>query len=229
MHHIQRSILAKLMDEDSVRYAELQPKDIGSNLFTYHLKQLKQENYVMRTGWGTYKLTSTGKRFVDDLSLETLRPRAQPKIIILLACRDRLGRWLLMKRKVQPLLGQVGFPYGKLHLGEKIHAAAHRELMEKTGLTGKIEHRGDGYITIRENKKAVSEVFFHLFYCMAPSGYLQSEHKAGDVFWSDIEDDFTQPPFMPSMPDLVRVIETDVDTNGRFFLELEYNTDTATG
>ena len=223
MHHIQRTILARLMDGESVRYSDLQPKDIGSNLFTYHLKRLRQEGYLMRTSWGTYKLTSTGKRFVDTLSLETMRPRVQAKIVVLLACRDRLGRWLLMKRKVQPLLGQIGFPYGKMHLGETIHEAAHREMEEKTGLDGKLEHRGDGYITILENKKPVSEIYFHLFYCMGPTGYLKSEHKSGEVFWSDIDDDFTKDPYMASMADLIEAVEN-TPSGHRFFIEKTYNT-----
>ncbi|MCC7543751.1 NUDIX domain-containing protein [bacterium] len=224
MHHIQRSILGKLMGGEALRYAELKPSDIGSNLFTYHLKVLKDLGYVQRTGWGTYTLTSTGKRYVDTLSLQTLRSRVQPRIVILLACRDRLGRWLLLKRKIQPLLGQAGFPYGKLHKGELLKDAAQRILLNKTGLTGDLEHKGDGYITISEDKKAVSEIFFHLFYCMAPSGYLIENHEAGKVFWGDMESDFSEGDFMASMADLVALIDT-TPKGERFFAELSYGDD----
>ena len=222
MHYIQRSILARLMSSDSLRYADIQPPDIGSNLFSYHLTALKKAGYVIRTSWGTYTLSSSGKLLVDSLSLETLRPRIQPKITIILACRDRLGRWLLMRRKVQPLLGQVGFPYGKLHLGETIQQAAERELMEKTGLIGEFQHRGDGYITIQENGSTVSQIFAHVFYCMEPTGYFKSAHKAGDVYWGDIDTDYTSDVMLQSMPDLIKAIES-TTLGQRFFVELSYD------
>lgn len=210
------------MGGESQRYAALQPPDIGSNLFSYHLKALKESGYVIRTGFGTYGLSAAGKRYADGLSLQDLKPRVQPKIVIFLACRDRLGRWLLMKRRIQPLLDQIGFPYGKLHLGETIAEAAKRELAEKTGLDGELTHRGDGYLTIREDGKAVSEVFFHLFYGIAPTGYLKSEHKAGEVFWGGLDTDFTQPPYMASMPDLIEALES-TPPDQRFFIERIYD------
>lgn len=221
MHHIQRSILGKLMGGEALRYAELKPSDIGSNLFTYHLKALRDLGYVQRTGWGTYTLTQSGKRYVDTLSLQTLRPRVQPRMVILVACRDRLGRWLLLKRKVQPLLGQSGFPYGKLHKGELLHEAAQRILQNKTGLSGTLEHKGDGYISIYEDTKPVSEIFCHVFYCMAPSGYLVENHEAGNLYWSDIEINPSQPEFMASMADLITLIDT-TPKGERFFAQLSY-------
>lgn len=222
MHHIQRTILGELMQGENLRYAQIKPKGLESNVFAYHLKSLKDSGYVMRTSWGTYGLTSVGKRYVDSLSLSNLKPRIQPKIIILLACHDRLGRWLLMKRKVQPLLGKVGFPYGKLHRDEKIAEAAARELFEKTGLQAVLHHRGDGYITIRsaEDKEPVSEVLFHLFTGVAPSTDPHAHHPAGELFWATPDQDWSDNKMMPSMPDLIKLLEAPAEA--RFFTELDY-------
>jgi len=221
MHHIQRSILGRLMTDEAMRYRDLKPLEVASNLFTYHLKVLVGEGYVVSSQRGTYQLTSKGQRHVDSLSLSTLKPRLQPKTVILLVCRDRLGRWLVMKRRIQPLLGKVGFPYGKLHLGEKIAEAAARELSEKTGLSGALEHRGDGYITISNLQTPVSEIFFHLYYCLAPTGYLVSEHQAGQLYWSDMDVDFSEEQYMPSMSDLITALET-TPHGQRFFVESSY-------
>ncbi len=222
MHHIQRTILGELMRGENLRYGQIKPKGLESNVFAYHLKSLKDSGYVMRTSWGTYGLTTTGKRYVDTLSLTNLKPRLQPKIIILLACHDRLGRWLLMKRKVQPLLGKVGFPYGKLHRDETVAQAADRELLEKTGFVAPLTHRGDGYIVIREGetKEPISEVLFHLFTGVAPSSDPFAHHPAGELFWATPDQDWTDSKMMPSMPDLIKLLEAPAEA--RFFAELDY-------
>ncbi len=221
MHHIQRTILGELMKGDYRRYAQIKPKGLESNVFAYHLKVLREAGYVRRTSWGTYGLTASGKRFVDSLSLTDLRPRVQPKIVILLACHDRLGRWLLMRRKVQPLLGLVGFPYGKLHRGETVQAAAQRELLEKAGIVAELKHTGDGYITIEQDNESVSEILFHLFSGVVPSDEPSAHHPAGDLFWSDPITNWQDPHIMPSMPDLISALEAPEGT--RFWLEKSYN------
>jgi len=222
MHHIQRTILGQLMQGESLRYSEIKPKGIESNLFAYHLKALRDEGLVLRTGWGAYGLTPAGKRYVDTLSLSDLKPRVQPKIVILLACHDRLGRWLLMRRKVQPLLGKIGFPYGKLHRGETIAEAAHREMSEKIGIEAELHHRGDGYITIQQHGEPISEVLFHLFSGVISSGEPLAQHPAGEVFWSQPEEDWSRDEMMSSMPDLLEAMSLSED---RFFLESFYDID----
>jgi ADP-ribose pyrophosphatase YjhB (NUDIX family) len=127
---------------------------------------------------------------------------------------------LLYKRKHQPLINQVGFPYGKLHLGESVQEAAERELMEKTGLKCKLTHRGDGYIIINEDGEPVSQICFHLFYGSNPSGNMKTETHYGKIFWSKPSDDFSKKPFMLSMADLVGLLNK--KSTERFFVELTY-------
>ncbi len=43
---------------------------------------------------------------------------------------------LLVRRKNRPDAGRWGFPGGKIELGERIEAAAERELLEETGVRG---------------------------------------------------------------------------------------------
>lgn len=221
MHHIQRAILRNLMRGDSLRYRDIKPAGVESNLLAYHLKVLIQEGYIEQTSNKQYSLTADGRRYVDTLSLESLRPRLQPKIIILLAVRDRLGRWLLMRRKLQPLLGQIGLPYGKLHLGETVGEAAHRELFERTGLKAELKHVGDGYVTIIEDSILASQIFFHLFQGIAKTDQVCGAHDAGEIFWSDLAPDWDNGQYMKSMPDIMRLLENLPDN--RFFVELDYN------
>jgi ADP-ribose pyrophosphatase YjhB (NUDIX family) len=216
MHKLQQHILHQLIRHPDRRYADLKPTNTEGNLFMYHLRKVMSAGWVTKRSDGQYILTPEGQRYVDGLSLKTLAPRIQPRIVTLIACQNKDGEWLFLRRKRQPLLGTVGFPYGKIHLGETVAEAAARELAEKTGLVAQLQHRGDGYITICEQGEPVSQIMFHLFYGRQAAGELR-DSAAGPVFWAPISarDD----SYLPSVLDLIRLIQEEPD---RFFVELTY-------
>jgi ADP-ribose pyrophosphatase YjhB (NUDIX family) len=218
LHPLQQHILHQLILNPCRRYADLKPTDVEGNLFMYHLRQLMQAEIVCKTPLGQYELSSAGKVYADRLSLKSLSPRQQPRIVTLIACSNQAGEWLLYQRLRQPLINTIGFPYGKIHVGETILQAAHRELKEKTGLTAELEHRGDGYISIYQAEQLVSQVMFHFFLGTSPSGRLRST-KVGRPFWSAIEKVSTA-QLLPSVPDLLRL--QDENQAQRFFAELIY-------
>ena len=217
MHQLQQHILSLLIRHDAQRYAELKPSDVEGNLFMYHLRAVMKAGWVAKRADGQYELTPEGLRYVDALSLKTLTPRAQPRLVTLLVAQNAAGEYLLLRRKRQPLLGMFGFPYGKVHLGESIAEAAARELREKTGLTAELTHRGDGYVTIYQADEAVSQSFFHLFVATGIHGRLINSPD-GDVFWDIPKLD--DPTLMPSVLDLIDLLET---SSERFFTELTYH------
>ncbi|MBA3678803.1 NUDIX domain-containing protein [Candidatus Saccharibacteria bacterium] len=217
-HVIQKEILASLITHKYLRFSKLKPKNIESNHFMYHLKSLMREGLVVKNEEGLYLLSSEGKQMADNLSLETYKPRKQPNIVTLITCQNEKGQWLVYKRARQPLLDQVGFVYGKLHLGETIAEAAHRELKEKTGLQCELSHTGDGYITIYEGSEPVSQILFHLFYGKNPYGEIVDSKKPGQAFWA-WQEEFDHEPFMASMPELAQLAK---ESKERFFVELVY-------
>ena len=219
MHKLQQHILVELIRHDDRRYADLKPGDVEGNLFMYHLRSLMKAGWVTKRADGRYELTADGLRYADGLSLTTLAPRAQPRIVTLIVARNAKGEYLLLRRKRQPMLGMVGFPYGKVHLGESIGQAAARELKEKTGLAAGLVHRGDGYVTTFRGDEAVSEIFFHLFVASAIHGQLAASSSAGDVFWGTPHHD--DPELLPSVLDLIDLIEP--NENKFFFTELTYH------
>lgn len=219
MHRIQKHILQKLIRNQNLRYADIKPKAVEGNLFMYHLRQLIGQGWVKKRSDGRYELTATGQLYADKLSLKTFALRAQPKIVTLIACQNQNGEWLFYRRKRQPLMGLCGFPYGKVHEGEKIQASAKRELREKTGLTAELKHRGDGYIWIYQDGGLVSEILFHLFAGTNPTGALKKKTPIGTCFWAKAEK-MSGPDFIPSGKDLMELMNTQKD---HFFVELTYN------
>jgi ADP-ribose pyrophosphatase YjhB (NUDIX family) len=218
MHRLQQHIMQQLIMNPCLRYADIKPREVEGNLFMYHLRQLMKDELVVKGEDGLYKLTPKGKQFADRLSLKSLSPRVQPRIVTLMAVEDGSGRWLFYRRKRQPLIDKIGFPYGKIHRGESVREAAERELNEKTGLTAELEHRGDGYATTFEEGEPVSEILFHMFYGHSPHGELLSRSHIGEPMWLNPAD-LKPGEVMSNSLELLRLVQA---YNGsRFFAELQ--------
>src|SRR5258706_15603720 len=104
MHPIQSHIIGALMVNSHLNFAKLKPKNVEGNLFMYHLKKLLDEDLVIKQ-YGVYKLTSKGALYADKLSLDSLKPRIQPKIVTLVACKNDQGEYLIYLRKREPFFG----------------------------------------------------------------------------------------------------------------------------
>ena len=149
-HHIQRDIIDRLTRAAELRFSELKPAGMESNIFMYHLKQLMSQGYVQKSG-SSYSLAAKGLTYVDGLSTENLKPRPQPKVICILALHDGNGQWLLAERKIQPYIGMRMFISGKQHRGESSSEHSVRELYEKTGLRDvPLERRGMADVRIND-------------------------------------------------------------------------------
>ncbi len=219
MHPIKRHILYHLILNPYLNFARLKPKDIEGNIFTYHLKQLITEGLVRKSSYG-YELTDEGKIYADKLSLKNLNPRIQPKIVTLLICQNQKKEYLLYQRKRQPFLNLVGFPYGKIHLGETVLQSAKRELLEKTGLNGILTHQGDVYLTIFEKNNLLTQMLCHIILVKNPQGELKSSSDIGECFWINIKK-VSQNKLMPGAKDIYHLA---IKKKSFFFAEFTFNT-----
>jgi ADP-ribose pyrophosphatase YjhB (NUDIX family) len=195
-HHIKRDIVKYLLTVPSARYSELRPKNVESNLFMYHLQQLKKQGYVEKNGT-SYELTQFGKQMADRLSLGSLKFRIQPKLITILAVQREDKKWLMIERTHQPFLGYKGFPSGKIHYGEDLKLAAERELQEKTGITNvPLTLRGNFIMRYSKDDDVVNHIIGYVF-----SGHCPKSTKTDiktDMFyslWGDESELFTKKSF----------------------------------
>lgn len=134
------------------------------------------------------------------------QPRIQPKIVTLAACRNDKGEWLFYRRAREPFRGKVGFPYGKIHLGEGVQAAAERELHDKTGLKASLKHLGEAYIAAYQKKDLVSHMLCHVFVAEKVVGEVAHESSIGDCFWADSESVPEEERF-PGFAELLALVE----------------------
>ena len=219
MHPIQSHVIGSLVVNSYLGFSKLKPKNVEGNLFMYHLKKLLDEDLVVKID-GVYKLTSKGALYADKLSLDSLKPRIQPKIVTLVACKNDKGEYLMYLRKREPFFGLIGFPYGKIHLGETIQQAAERELKEKNGLSAKLKHRGDVYITVYKDNELVSQMFCHVFGGENAKGQLKENSVIGRCNWQKI-DKLTDSKFMPGFADIFKLLKK--GDQGLFFDEFVYH------
>ncbi|MFH0937342.1 MAG: NUDIX domain-containing protein [Candidatus Daviesbacteria bacterium] len=220
MHPLRRQILYKLITNPFLPFSKLKPKEVESNLFIYHLKGLISEGLVQKRTDGKYELTPEGNIFADKLSLENFKPRIQPKIITLIVCQNKKKELLLYKRNRQPVLGLVGFPYGKIHLGEKVAQAAERELREKTGVKANLLHRADVYLTTYREGDILSEVFCHVFEGKNPKGELNKNSEIGECFWEKVTD-FSDKKYIPGFKNVYKLVKK--PSKNLVFAEFVYN------
>lgn len=158
MHYIQKHILDRLRESELVRYTQLNPGNIESGHFRYHMRQLVQDGYVTQIDRGLYALSKDGQKLVDKLSGGKIKAHAMPKIITYTLLRHN-NAVLLYKKPKQPYMGLLNMVGGKIHEGETTQQASIREVKEKTGLDIK-EPRLAGVFEIFIKKD--EEIFTHV-------------------------------------------------------------------
>jgi len=219
VHYIQLKILSALTLTDSARYSQIKPKDIESNLFIYHLRQLIKAKLVVKNADGTYSLSSAGKAYADKVSMSSYKLRSQAKIVNLIACENKAGKFLLYRRKRQPFIGLAGFPYGKVHLGETIKESSEREFNEKTNMNARLSHRGDVYVTVFSDGTLISHTLFHIHTGTNPRGKLKEETPIGYCYWETIDEN-NPGDYFPGFLEIYRLIKA--KPRQRFFAEYTF-------
>lgn len=165
-HWLQKEIISALLGVDVLPFSKLKPQGVESNLFMYHLRRLMAQDMVVKIAGG-YQLTPKAKAFVDRASLSSLLIRLQPKMLTILSVQRPDGKYAILEHLHQPYLHWLAYPSGKVHYGEDIHAAAVRELHEKTGLTNvDLSLRGNIFIRFfssKDPKEVVNHVCGYVF------------------------------------------------------------------
>lgn len=166
LHIIQRRIMERLIGGAS-RFSDIRPDDTESNLFQYHLGKLLAAKLVSKAVDG-YHLTPRGLHVASLWSGDLQNIRLQPALVTMVLLSDKTGRIAVFARDKEPYLGRLAPPFGKVHYGEDLAAAAHRELVEKLGLSASAALEQIGAVTINQDNAHMVAV---LFRGQLPNGY----------------------------------------------------------
>lgn len=135
MHPLQIEVFERLRAaKRPLRFSELCPKGIESDLYTYHLKQLMKLEYVQKLASG-YELTKLGTAYLADIApLRYGKPQLLKIAAMCLVVSE--GKVLYQHRSRQPHAGSWLMVAGGLKRGELLLDAAKRRLNEEAGLNG---------------------------------------------------------------------------------------------
>lgn len=220
-HHLQKEILYKLILSDHLRFAELRPKELDSNIFTYHLKQLMKEKLVSKDGEGFYSLTPLGRIAGINITLSKKELLEQAHSVLLMCLRTKEEGWLLRRRLAQPMYKKVGFTHAEPVAHEDSLISAQKTFLERTGLQCDFKPRGFGYVKLYKGEELESYVHFTLFYADSYNGTLITKSRNGENFWVQ-EPDFDTHEMIPSMYDLVQNLN---ENNQPFYADLRYQSE----
>ncbi|MFA6602983.1 MAG: NUDIX domain-containing protein [Candidatus Shapirobacteria bacterium] len=187
IHPIQSKVLCELLFVQQASFSELKKMDIGTDLFSFHLRQLTDLGLVSKTEKGKYCLTTKGKEYANRFDTEATEVERQPKIgVLIIGVKNENGqtKYLMQQRLKQPYFGFWGFVTGKIRWGEKFEETALRELGEETGLKGKcelvgIEHKTD----LAEDGTVLEDKVFVTFKATELKGELQENFEGGKNQW----------------------------------------------
>lgn len=200
-HHIQKKLFNKLVGASSLRYSQLKPKELEANLFMYHLKELMKMGLVEKLD-GKYALTPKGQLMATRFSIREEQIRIMPSTLSVIVLRSG-DEWLLYRRKRQPYIDAIGFPSGKIHLGESLKDAAERELSEKCGYGAgmvSLVHRGMFNLVDKHDNGLTNHIIGQVWAGSVTDKKVFSNH-AGETFWADWHD--CESEFMSGTQDLV--------------------------
>lgn len=144
IHPVQLAILKELLFRPSARFTDLNVAGLTNDHFTFHIRHLVDRGLVTKKG-NSYTLTISGKEYANRMDTVNMHIEHQAKLSIkpVIVKTEGDQTFLLAQQRLkQPYYGLWGFPGGKISWGETLFAAAGRELIEETGLTGDMTFKG---------------------------------------------------------------------------------------
>jgi hypothetical protein len=215
-HHIQKSILYDLAFRDEARFSELKDGDIENKLFTYHLKQLINDNLVEKTEDGSYRLSAEGRRQAVSIYDSRDKTATKARSVVFVAIRRKGdGAWLLYRRNTHPLKDLSGF----MHITpdysfQTIQEQIKHDVRAKTNIDVSPIYIGSGFFRMLRGELLESFTHFSLFLAEHVEDTLESHDERADYFWV-VDPDFSDTNMLPNM----QILTNKMQDASTFFID----------
>lgn len=189
--HVQRSIISRLKNADSLRYSELLAGYDDRDLFNYHLRELVAKGLVTKLeNKQGYTLSGKGLRQVADVHHTSDQANRLFKInpLLIVAGKRADGLYILQQlRTAQPDYGIIGIPGGTITKAEPLLIGASRKLKEETGLDGEFSYVCTTRRILYQGETLFADVLFPICIATAWSGDLHTT-EFGKNNWYHIDE-----------------------------------------
>ncbi len=206
-HNIQRKIIRSLSLHQSLAFAELRPKGVESNAFTYHLRTLVKEGYLQKLDNGTYELTAMGKMLGINSHLTPQEWLSQAHAVVFVVVQDSTHRLLVRRRKAQPMYGHVGFLHFEPIAEEDTLITAHKICQDKVGIDATFEPRGFGYARFFRDHTLHSFTTFMVVGADDFAGDITVQTETGHSYWADESELRNEPLLLPTMVPIIEKLQ----------------------
>lgn len=192
-HNTQLLILDRLRSATGgLRYRDMKPPGIESDLYNYHLQYLVKRGYITKEK-GLYYLDATAKKYLIEFGeLDRGLERRNFKMASLcVVFREGTSEpeVLYQVRGRQPMAGQRGLVGGGIRRGESATAAAQRVLKQKSGLQGDFRLLGlMRKFRFDSHDQLYMDILYHLCVCTNATGELSLKNDFGEQYWVSIDE-----------------------------------------
>jgi ADP-ribose pyrophosphatase YjhB (NUDIX family) len=222
IHQAQAKILRTLLFKTEVRFRDLNIDKLGTDHFSFHLKQLIDQGVLEKIGT-KYRLTANDIEFANRFDTEKVAVEKQAKIgVLIVPIKGDKGatKYLSQVRLKHPYYGFRGCITGKIRWGDTVLETAARELKEETGLTGNlkfigIEHKMD---YSQKTGEMLEDKFFYIVKATRTKGRLIESFEGGKNCWLTEKEIVSDPKVFEDVPKVLRNLRK----NKFFFLEDSY-------
>ena len=137
-----------------------------------------------------------------------------------MVCKNKTDEYLVYERQKLPFIDMIGFPYGKVHVGESIQKAAEREIKEKTGFSATLIQKGILYLLVTDtDDKVLTHMLCHIYLGTDPKEVATPDEPFNRVSWMN-EKDLLKANCMPGVADVLRIATS--KKSGLQFEELSF-------
>lgn len=206
-HNIQRKIIRALSLHQSLAFAELRPKGVESNAFTYHLRTLIKEGYLQKLDNGTYELTAMGKMLGINSHLTPQQWLSQAHAVVFVVVEDKARGLLVRRRKAQPMYGHVGFLHFEPIAEEDTLITAQKICKEKVGIDASFAPRGFGYARFFRDNNLHSFTTFMIVGAKEFTGDITIQTETGDSYWAHRSELEQEPQLLPTMLPIIEKLQ----------------------
>jgi len=208
---IQLEILIALKYMGQARFRDLNRDNLPTDLFSYHLRALKQKKLISKNSHNLYELTQEGQLYAGRLDEHGYKIQTKLHFSFVCSKTDNNGKklFLIHTRRKAPYMGWSGFPSAKIDLNESYVNNAKKKFTSKTGLIGDPIFKGLHHILVQTDTETVEDKSFMIVKMEGLKGTLRKTSTEGENQWIRLEELEKKELTFPEIKKYIKRIDDD--------------------